>query len=51
MQQPPLSVTRDLSDWFAGNMVLALAVLAGLFGYGFYTALAGQSIFRDVLRD
>ena len=41
--------TSDLSSWAAGSMVLGLGVLVGVFGFGFYTSLAGKPIFRDVL--
>jgi serine/threonine-protein kinase len=41
--------TSDLSSWAAGSMLLGLGVLLGVFGFGFYTSLAGQPIFRDVL--
>jgi hypothetical protein len=43
--------THDLSSWYAPNMLLSLAILLGLYGYGFYTSLAGQPIFRDLLQE
>jgi len=46
-----MPVTLDLSRWYADNMLLSLTVLLALTGYGFYTSLAGQPIFRDVLQE
>jgi len=43
--------TSDLSSWAAGSMLIGLGVLVGVFGYGCYTSLAGQPIFRDVLQE
>jgi hypothetical protein len=43
--------TSDLGNWYAGHMILGLSVLLALLGFGFYTSLAGQPIFRDVLQE
>ncbi|HKO22319.1 MAG TPA: protein kinase, partial [Candidatus Eisenbacteria bacterium] len=39
--------TTDLSAWYAGRMLIAVAVFGVLMAYGFFTALGGRSIFRD----
>ena len=42
-------VTLDFSTWYASSSVLLLTGLAVLAGYGFYTSLGGQAIFKDAL--
>lgn len=39
-------ITSDFSAWYAGGFVLALIICLALACYGFYTSLAGQSLFR-----
>jgi serine/threonine-protein kinase len=47
-----LTMTPDLSAWYAGATVITLATLVGLSAYGFYTSLGGQPILRgDLLGD
>ncbi|MGE5179761.1 MAG: protein kinase domain-containing protein [Bacteroidota bacterium] len=43
--------TTDLSTWFAPQVVLGWAAMAALLTYGFLTAVAGRSLFRDPLSD
>ena len=43
----PLEV--DLSRWYAGQTVLTVGFFAVLFGYAFWVALAGQSVFKESL--
>jgi Protein kinase domain len=43
--------TSDLSAWYAGSAVTALAVCAGLALYGFHTSLAGQPLLRGKFLD
>ena len=46
------ALTSDLSKWYAGETIFAVAVLLGISIYSFYTSLAGQPLFRGgVLRD
>jgi serine/threonine-protein kinase len=42
-------VTSDLSAWYAADFVLALIICLALVGFGFYTSLAGQPLFRNSL--
>lgn len=39
-------ITTNLSAWYAGNFVLALAIYVPLACYSFYISLAGQPLFR-----
>ena len=39
----------DLSRWYAGQTVLTVGFFAVLFGYAFWVALAGQSVFKESL--
>jgi hypothetical protein len=42
--------TSDFTAWYAGDFVPALVIVLALACYGFYTSLAGQSLFRgDIL--
>ncbi len=41
--------TLDLRDWYAGSMLVVLAVLGALATYGFWVSLAGQPILKDML--
>jgi serine/threonine-protein kinase len=43
--------TTDFGVWYAGVTVFALAVVAGLAVYGFYTSLAGRPLVRAGLLD
>ena len=42
-------VTLDFDSWYAGSSVMMLTGLAALTGYGFYTSLGGQALFKDAL--
>ena len=42
-------LTTDFSAWYAGSAIFSLSVIAGLAIYGFYTSLAGQSVFQGKL--
>ena len=45
-------LTPNLSAWYAGPTVFAMAIMLGLSAYGCYTSLAGQPLFRGgVLED
>jgi serine/threonine-protein kinase len=44
-------LTTDFAAWYAGGAVFSLSVMAGLALYGFYTSLAGQSVFQGKLLD
>jgi serine/threonine protein kinase len=38
-------ITSEFTAWYAFDFVVALAICLALAGYGFYTSLAGQSVF------
>jgi len=40
-------LTFDLGAWYADVTVLTLVTVLGLAGWGFWTSLAGRSLFRD----
>jgi hypothetical protein len=42
-------MTTELTAWYAIDFTIALAILVALVGYGFYTSLAGQSLFGGKL--
>jgi predicted Ser/Thr protein kinase len=44
-----LSVTAPLSAWYAYTMWIALAAVAALALFAFYTSLAGRPLFREAL--
>ena len=44
-------ITSDFSAWYAADFVLALLICLALVGFGFYTSLAGQPLFRGALPD
>ncbi len=44
-------VTRDLGAWYATDFILTLIISLALVGFGFYTSLAGQSLFRTAFPD
>jgi hypothetical protein len=44
-----LPITTELSAWYAGDFVLALAIYIALAFYSFYISLAGQPLFRGNL--
>jgi serine/threonine-protein kinase len=44
-------ITSDFSAWYAADFVLALLLSLALAGFGFYTSLAGQPLFRASLPD
>jgi hypothetical protein len=39
-------ITPDLSIWYGGTTIFTLLILTALAGYGFYTSLGGQPLFR-----
>ncbi len=43
------ALTTDFSAWYASNTIFALLLILGLSLYGFYTSLAGQSVFQGKL--
>jgi len=43
------AVTPDLSQWYAAPALVPVLLSAGLVVFGFYTSLAGRSLFRDSL--
>jgi len=43
--------TFDLSVWYADRVLLGLAAVFALIGFGFFTSLAGRPLFRDVLAE
>jgi hypothetical protein len=38
-------ITTELTAWYAFDFMIGLAICVGLAIYGFYTSLAGQSVF------
>ena len=44
-------LTTDLSAPYAPQMLMGLAIIMGLAGYGFWVSLAGQPIFKDMLAE
>ena len=42
-------LTTDFAAWYSGSAIFSLSVIAGLAIYGFYTSLAGQSVFQGKL--
>ena len=46
-----MPATLNLSAWYADRMFLALGVVLAILAYGFWVALAGQPLFRDVLQE
>ncbi len=42
-------ITADWDAWYWGSSLFALAVVAGLGVYGFYTSTGGQLLFGDRL--
>jgi len=42
-------ITSDLSAWYAADFVLAAIIGLAIVGFGFYTSLAGQPLFRSSL--
>jgi serine/threonine-protein kinase len=41
--------TTNVSAWYFGSTIFAVTICVGLILYGFYTSLAGQSLFRGKL--
>jgi serine/threonine-protein kinase len=37
----------SLSAWYAGNTITILLIMAAVLGYGFFTSLAGRSLFAE----
>ena len=46
-----IPLVLDLGRWYAGQTVLTVGFFAALFGYAFWVALAGQSVFKESLFD
>ena len=44
-------ITSDFSAWYATDFVLALIIALALAGFGFYTSLAGEPLFRTARLD
>jgi serine/threonine-protein kinase len=44
-------ITSDFSAWYATDFVLAAIIGLGLVGFGFYTSLAGEPLFRGARLD
>ena len=44
-------ITSDFSAWYATDFVLALLIALSLAGFGFYTSLAGEPLFRAARLD
>jgi len=44
-----LPITADLSRWYAGGSTCVLVAAAAVAVYGFWTSLAGQSVFQGKL--
>ncbi len=44
-------ITADLSAWYSGSGLFALALVAALSTYAFHTALGGRAIFKDDVFD
>ena len=44
-------ITSDFSAWYATDFVLALFIALALAGFGFYTSLAGEPLFRAARLD
>ena len=44
-------ITPDFSAWYATDFVLALLIALALAGFGFYTSLAGEPLFRTARLD
>ena len=40
-------LTFDFDAWYFGNTVFIVSIIGGLATYGFYTSLAGRSVFGD----
>jgi hypothetical protein len=44
-------ITSEFSAWYAADFVLALLIALALAGFGFYTSLAGEPLFRAARLD
>lgn len=42
-------MTTELTAWYATNFTIALVICVALVVFGFYTSLAGQSLFGEKL--
>jgi len=45
----PRPMTTDLSAWYGPYAIASFVVIFAVAGYGFWLALAGQPIFKDIL--
>jgi hypothetical protein len=45
----PAPMTTDLSAWYGPYAIASFVVIFAVAGYGFWLALAGQPIFKDIL--
>ena len=41
------TLTYDINSWYVGNTIFTVVVLGGAALYGFYTSLAGRSVFGE----
>jgi hypothetical protein len=44
-------ITSDFSAWYAADFVLTVMIGLALVGFGFYTSLAGEPLFRGARLD
>ena len=42
-------VTSDFTAWYATDFIISLVICIALAGYGFYTSLGGQPVFKGGL--
>ena len=47
----PFPLTADLSAWYAGSSLFAIAAVLALTGYALYTALAGRPLLKTAFLD
>ena len=43
----PAPLTTELNSWYLGNTIFVVFLVGGIAAYGFYTSLAGRSVFAD----
>ena len=49
MRLQQLPITLDFSSWYASGSMIIILFLSAIVVYGFHTALAGRSLFKDEL--
>ena len=42
-----VTITLDLSSWYASGMLLAFAIVSAVTGYAFWVSLGGKPLFAD----